>query len=73
MNFAPTQTAVSLAVLAALSACGGDGDSSTAAIETASRVNATMGTVRFSMFPQATTTEPYARFVFAAEGASTYE
>lgn len=73
MNFAPTQTAVSLAVLAALSACGGDGDSSTAAIETASRVNTTMGTVRFSMFPQATTTEPYARFAFAAEGASTYE
>jgi hypothetical protein len=73
MKFAPTQTAVSLAVLASLSACGGGADSSTETIETASRVNATLGTVSFSVFPNATTTDPYARFAFAAAGASAYE
>jgi hypothetical protein len=73
MNFAPTQRAVSLAMLATLCACGGGGDSSTAALETEQPANTTLGNVSFSVFPSAVTTEPYAQFAFAATGASAYE
>ncbi|MCF8156356.1 MAG: DUF1996 domain-containing protein [Rhodoferax sp.] len=73
MNFDARTYGLALAVLATQCACGGGGNTTAASTATATPADTAVSSIVFSEFPGPATTEPFARFVFAATGAASYE